>query len=200
MKLKFLERRIENSSIIIAALLMLSGCVSTPIQPPIVGFTCCNLRPHSGWVSSNNVQGGAILPAGEPIRMDSIKKSYYVYGSIGATNVGLRDDSAKNEADTLRWVRSIIVTNNPRVQLSAWPTEIRTAVQYGMVVIGMTRAQVLMSLGYPSLNDTPDIGSFTWRYWTSREDLPVDLHFDENGQLIKFTGKQTAIRTISAEL
>jgi hypothetical protein len=180
----------------LAAAALLSGC-ATPIQPPIVGYTCCNLRPVDGWVSSHNVQGGALLPAGEPVKLDAIKKRYYVYGTAGGTDIGLRDDNAKNEADTLAWVRTIVVSGDPRAKLATWPAEIRTAVQTAKVMVGMSREQVLMSLGYPAKADTPDLASPTWRYWTALDDTTVDLHFDEAGRLIKVSGTPTGVGLVS---
>jgi len=53
-------------SIAVVASVFLPGC-ATKLAPPITGYTCCNLRPDYGWVSSTNMLGGAIVPAGEPV-------------------------------------------------------------------------------------------------------------------------------------
>src|SRR4051794_13888051 len=95
---------------------LLSACAATPIQPVISGYTCCNLRPYNDWISSTNVQGGPIVAAGEPARFDSIKKNYYVYGTIGGHDAGLIDESARNKEDTLRWARCVVVAEDPRLQ------------------------------------------------------------------------------------
>lgn len=179
-----------------AAAALLSGC-ATPIQPPIVGYTCCNLRPTYDWISSNNVQGGLILPAGEPVILGTIKKRYYVYGTMGGTGIGLRDDNAKSEADTLAWVRRVVVPENPKARLATWPAEIRTAVQTGKILVGMSREQVLMSLGHPAKADTPDLASPTWRYWTAIDDSTVDLHFDEADRLTTVSGSPAAVKLVS---
>ena len=182
-----------------AAATALSACGSFPIQPPIVGYTCCNLRTDGGWVSSNNVQGGAIIPAGEPVVFDSVKKRYYVYGTVGGIGTGLRDDNSKSEAETLRWVRSIVVATSPRDGILRWPEDVRLAVQYGKVKAGMSKAQVLTSLGHPSRSDTPDPESAVWRYWTSKDDLPVDLHFDDNGLMTHVSGQRSAVQTVLSD-
>ena len=177
---------------------LLSGC-ATPIEPAVAGYACCNLRMQYGWISSNNVQGGTLLPVGEPVQMTTIKRQYYVYGRIGGLDVALRDDASKSEAQTLQWVRSIIVKDDPRLQLAAWPSDIRAAVLAARVVIGMSRAQVLMALGPPSRIDTPDMAAASWRYWTEADDLPVDLHFGSDDRLQRIEGKPTAVRVISLQ-
>lgn len=185
--------------VVLGGIGLLSACVATPIAKPIAGYSCCNLRVDGGWVSSNNVQGGALIPAGEPVRLTSIKRQFYVYGAIGGQDIALRDDHAKTEADTLRWVNKVVVAEDPRLQLKTWPTDVRRAAQAGRVVVGMTRDQVLFALGHPSPEDTPNLGVSTWRYWTQLDDSPVDLTFDESGRLASLSGKPAAIRAIGME-
>ena len=197
MKSKFSTIRKSALAAAMTAAAVLSACSATPLKPTIVGYTCCNLRSDAGWISSNNVQGGAIVPAGEPVVLESIKKRYYVYGTVGGADTGLRDDNAKSEADTIRWAHSIVVAENPRARISSWPEDIRRAVQYGKVIVGMSKEQVLTSLGYPSRSDTPDIGAAVWRYWTPKDDLTVDLHFNESGRLASLSGMPSAIDAVS---
>jgi len=66
-------------------------------------------------------------------------------------------------------------------------------------VVGMTREQVLFSLGYPSREDTPNLEASTWRYWTALDDSPVDLRFDGSGKLAELSGKPAAIRSIAID-
>lgn len=69
---------------------LLSSCATRPIQP-ITGYTCCNLRPNYGRVSSTNMLGDLIVPAGEPAVLDTMKRDTYFYGTIGGDYISLRD-------------------------------------------------------------------------------------------------------------
>lgn len=178
-----------------AAAITLAGCAA-PLDKPLAGYTCCNLRAADGWISSNNVQGGALIPLGEPVTLGSIKRSYYVYGEVGGREFGFRDDSASTEEQTLRWVRRIVVADDPRKQLEKLPADVRKAIGAARVVVGMTRAEVAMALGFPSPTDTPDTAAPTWRYWTAHPDEPVDLRFDADGKLAEVSGKPAAVRQI----
>ncbi|MGC4060633.1 MAG: outer membrane protein assembly factor BamE [Aquabacterium sp.] len=181
---------------IATACALLAGC-ATPLAPKISGYTCCNLRPSSDAVSSYNVQGGPIIPAGEPVTMTT-KKRYHVYGSIGGADIELRDDMSNSEAETLAWVRQIIVAENPRAQLATWPADIQAAVQSAKVKPGMSKAQVLMSLGYPSKKETPKLDADVWHYWTPYDDEKlIDLHFDDKGLLTELSGVPEGVRAVS---
>ena len=89
----------------LSAGLLLSGC-ATKLTQPITGYTCCNLRPDYGWVSSTNMLGGPIVPAGEPVVLDTMKRDTYFFGTIGGDYVSLRDDAARSKEDAL-WPRQV---------------------------------------------------------------------------------------------
>jgi hypothetical protein len=166
------------------------------LSPPITGYTCCNLRPDYGWVSSTNMLGGPIVPAGEPATLDTMKRSQYFFGTIGGDYISMRDDAARSKEDALRWARQIVVPTDPRVVLANWSPEVQKAIYSAKVIVGMTRPQVLMSLSYPSRNDTKDLNANSWRYWTVQEDEPVDVLFGTDGTVSGFSGKPSAIRTV----
>lgn len=191
-------RQRARLSLLVAAAAM-SGC-ATKLTPPITGFTCCNLRPSYDWVSSYNVQAGPILPAGLPARFDSMKRDYYLYGTLGTDYVTLSDDTARSKEDTLRWARRVVVPTDPRQQLAGWPQDIQNAVHTARVLPGMSREQVAMALSYPSPADTKDLQSLTWRYWVPvprEDDAPVDIQFDAEGRVGALVGKPAAVQAIA---
>lgn len=187
--------RLAVIALITAVAAAISGC-ATKLAQPITGYTCCNLRPDYGWVSSTNMLGGAIVPAGEPAVIDTMKRDRYAYGTIGGDYVSLRDDTARSREDMLRWTNQIVVPTDPKLTLATWSPDVQKAVYSAKVVVGMTRPQVLMSLSYPSRNDTKDLNGTTWRYWTTQEDEPVDILFGADGTVSGFSGKPSAVRTV----
>jgi len=184
-----------SAALVLAASTLLAGC-ATKLAQPITGYTCCNLRPDYGWVSSTNMLGGPIVPAGEPVVLDTIKRDTYFFGTIGGGYVSLRDDAARSKDDALRWARQIVVPTDPKVALAGWSPEVQKAVYAAKVVPGMTRPQVLMALSYPSRNDTKDLSASSWRYWTTQEDEPVEILFGADGAVSGFSGKPSAVRTV----
>ncbi len=195
MKLSHISSRRPVIVVLIAAAAAVAGC-ATKLTPSITGYTCCNLRPDYGWVSSTNMLGGPIVPAGEPVVLDTMKRDRYLYGMMGGDYVSLRDDTARSKEDMLRWTRQIVVQADPKAVLATWSPEVQKAVYSAKVVVGMTRPQVLMSLSYPSRNDTKDLSGNAWRYWTIQEDEPVDILFGADGTVSGFSGKPSAVRTV----
>lgn len=195
MKLSHIKSIPGISAALVLAAATLAGC-ATKLAQPITGYTCCNLRPDYGWVSSTNMLGGPIVPAGEPVVLDTMKRDTYFYGTIGGDYISMRDDAARSKDDALRWARQIVVPVDPKLTLASWSPEVQKAVYSAKVAIGMTRPQVLMSLGYPSRNDTKDLTANAWRYWTIQEDEPVDVLFGADGTVSGFSGKPAAIRTV----
>ena len=187
-------RRVAACSAL-AAVSLLSGC-ATRLSPPITGYTCCNLRPDAGWLASSNYLGGPILPAGEPVVIDTAKRNQYFYGTIGGDYISMSDDSARGKEGGQRWLRKIVVRTDPKVELASWSPEVQSAVYSAKVAVGMTRPQVLMALSYPSPNDTKDLNANTWRYWTTQEDEPVDVHFGADGAVSSLSGKPAAVRIL----
>ncbi|WP_395702387.1 hypothetical protein [Aquabacterium sp.] len=185
-------------SAVVPAVAGLASC-ATPLPEPIAGYTCCNLRSTQGWISSNNIQGGDLVPAGTPITIETLKRQFYAYARLAGAEFGLRDDTAKTSEDTMRWLKRVVVVENPAAQIASWPGEVRSAIGAARVFVGMTRAQVAVSLGYPSAADTPDLTAAIWRYWTPVEDLPVDLKFDAEGRLASLAGKASAVRTLELQ-
>lgn len=182
-------------ALVLATSTLLAGC-ATRLSQPVTGYTCCNLRPDYGWVSSTNMLGGPIVPFGEPAVLDTMKRDRYLYGTIGSDYVSLRDDTSRSREDMLRWARQIVVPADPKLTLASWSPEVQKAVYSAKVMVGMTRPQVLMALSYPSRNDTKDLNAGSWRYWTVQEDEPVDVLFGADGTVSGFSGKPSAVRTV----
>lgn len=175
---------------------LLAGCAATPLQPTITGYSCCNLGVEYGWIARSNVQGQRTIPAGEPMTVESIKKTHYLYGSLGDLQVGWYDDIGKTREDALRWVNQLVVKEDPRVQMAGWSAESRAAVQAGRVRLGMTKAQVLMALGPPPPGETADTAAAVWTYWTS-SDKTVDLRFAADGTLAALEGEPSVARALN---
>jgi hypothetical protein len=128
--------------------------------------------------------------------LDTMKRDRYVYGTIGSDYVLMRDDTARSKEDMPRWMHQIVVPTDPKLAVATWSPEVQRAVYSAKVVVGMTRPQVLMSLSYPSCNDSKDLNASAWRYWTTQEDEPVDVLFGNGGTVSGFSGRPSAVRTV----
>ena len=148
---------------LLSLLLAMSGC-ATRLPQPVSGYTCCNLRPSYGWIYSENLLGGAIIPAGEPVQLDKVKRDIFFYGTIGGEYIASGDNAERSVEGTQRWLRQLMAPKDPRLALAVWSTEVQNAVRSAKVMVGMSREQVLMSLSYSSRDETPDLHAGVWRY------------------------------------
>lgn len=181
----------------LAAVLLLAGCGAAPLREPVAGYTCCNLRAVGGWISSDNVLGGVLVPAGEPVKFESRRSSDRVYGTIGGRDVGFHHDWGRTADETLQMALRLVVARDPREQLVKWPADIRAAVDAAQVIPGMTRAQVTMAIGHPARRDTPDTAADTWRYRTMDHGT-VDLRFGPDGKLFEVVGSAAAVAMVQS--
>lgn len=192
-----MSHRVIGSLAVAASALALAGC-ATNMSPPLTGYLCCNLSVSSDVIYASNPLGGTLARAGESVRIEQTKRNAYFWGYIGDNYVGFTDDvtpGSSNATAPLEWMRRIVVQEDPRKQLSAWPVDVRNAVLSGRVFVGMTKPQVLMALGYPSLDLTPaQVSADTWKYNSVRDDQPLELRFGANEQLAAVEGPQ-ALKT-----
>lgn len=180
---------------LVLATSLFTGCAAVKLDAPITGYLCCNVAVTDGWVYSSNVRGGAMLPFGEEVTLTSLKRQRYAYGTVAALGVGFGNDAAP-EGQTMAWLQRTVVREDPRREFETWPAHVRSAVDAGKIFVGMTRAQTVMSIGYPSAEDTPDLASPTWTYWLATDDAPVRLKFDGGGVLESISASAAGRRVI----
>ena len=134
--------------------------------PSISGFTCCNLRHEGDLISDSNRTSLPMIPAGTPIRTMSYAPPYVVV-QIGERRMRLQPPETGETARNI-WLRRTILPRSPSARILAWPARVREAVARGEVAVGMTREQLVTSLGYPPDAATPPAASRAWRYEFTR--------------------------------
>jgi hypothetical protein len=175
----------------------LAGCGSAPVEeaPWLTGYTCCNLRYDSDWISDANFSDLPFIPAGTPIAvMQPARDSYRAYATIAGRPFRLGLDYGRPVQGTEQWVSKIVLRDDPRINNAAWSLEVRQAIAQGKVMVGMTKEQVITSLGYPLPTKTPNLDSNVWRYsqnsstqydvrWENERVSQVTKAIDEKGGL-----------------
>lgn len=84
------------------------------------------------------------------------------------------------------YLNKVLVSEDPNVLIRQYDESIITAIQQGVVVKGMTKQQVLYSVGYPMERYTPDYKmSNVWVYYPQSRvrggSKTVDICFDSKG-------------------
>ena len=168
----------------IAAALAAAG--SAAAQDRYDGYLCCNMRSDGSWISdSNYAEGGKrVIPAGTPARVTGYGR-YRVKVQVDGQKQEIGNDYSR-DLDNAAFAARYVVREDPKAAIAAWPAKVQEAVRQSKVAPGMTREQVIASLGYPISSENPDLESNLWRYWRSSFG-EFQLHFDARGRVSDIT-------------
>ena len=174
---KFFARTVTTLSLAGA----LAGCYTQPVveqTPWITGYTCCNLHYDGDWISDANYADLPFIPAGTPISVTKpAKDSNRAYATIGGRSFRLGLDYGRATQGTEQWLSTIILREDPRINNAAWALEVRQAIAQSKVLIGMTKEQAIVALGYPLPTRTPNLDSNVWRYWQNSS-VEYDVYWE----------------------
>ncbi len=130
------------------------------------GFACCNLRYSGDQLNSANYAKLPFIAAGTPVLIRAVDNAQAIV-EIDGRQMLLRPDRAQTGETPARWLEKAVVAQDPRRRLEEFPAGVRAAIQSGRVMKGMTREQVIMSIGYPHVDDKKGLEAPSWRYWWS---------------------------------
>lgn len=155
----------------------------------VEGFTCCNLHYDKDLISDINWGSLPFIPAGSPAKVISFDSNTTANPFGGQANVEINgkvyrigNNYGRRQEPIDKYIAKIIVPEDRGPLIESLPEKIRSAVKGGKVVRGMSREQVIVSLGYPTTHHTPDLNAPVWHYWMLRRE-PYLVHFDEAGRV-----------------
>jgi hypothetical protein len=152
------------------------------------GYTCCNFHFEKDWISDANWRILPMMPAGSKIKVLD-------YGSsranveIDGRPMRIGQDYGRQQERIEQFIQKLVVKNDPKAKIARYPEKIRAAVREGRVIPGMTREQVIISVGYPPTHRTPSLDSSVWNLWASRYSR-YEVHFNDKGVVEKIVGNQ----------
>lgn len=148
------------------------------------GFLCCNMRTDGSWISDSNYMesGKTMVPFGTPVKFAGFGR-FRVNLEINGKRQSIGNDYSR-DLSMEAFARRYIVKEDPRAKVAAAPAKIRSAIESARVAKGMTRAQVLISLGYPISSENPNLDEPMWRYWLGSF-APFTVYFDAGGRVTK---------------
>ncbi|MBP9100469.1 MAG: hypothetical protein KBF68_03640 [Nitrosomonas sp.] len=185
--------KIRNHVFIVILMLgsmLLTGCSSIGMQgnnneniPLISGYTCCNLRYEDGgdWISELTYIQWKMIPLGTPASVTEYGR-LRAHVNLGGKPMRLGQDYTRKSLSLEQYVKRIIVPEDPNIKLATFPMEIQNAIKLGKVMNGMTKEQVIMSVGYPLTDENPTMDAPFWRMWIDSFS-EYQLLWNENGQV-----------------
>lgn len=192
------------AAVSVAALGLVVACHHGP--PPEVArqfesrtlYTCCNMHHESDTITDANYFIGTQIPLGTPVRVEKMGRdsATVVFGNAKLT---LEQRYGNEQEPFDRYLGKILVAADPAPRVAAFAADVREAIRDGRVERGMTREQVILSLGYPPTHRTPSTDAKEWTYWYNRW-VTYKVRFDDAGKVSQVIGRPapTSDRVVGA--
>ena len=130
-------------------------------------------------ISTTNYQVGTLIPVNSEVTMQDVdpKKIIFLYKDQQIILVNVKKYSGLE----ISAIASKYFSTK-KVNLSKFSTTEQRAIKSAIVVKGMHRNAVLISIGTPPVHRTPDLKMDTWTYWRNR--FATYLVSFKNGKVI----------------
>ncbi|HWW20793.1 MAG TPA: hypothetical protein VNZ06_08315 [Steroidobacteraceae bacterium] len=158
---------------------------------PRQGFACCNLHRDGSSINDGNYAKYPLIPAGTAIEVLKYGRNE---ASIKINGKALRlvHDYGRDQETLDQWVNKIVVNVDPTPRIASYPPDVQAAIHDGKILVGMTREQAIVAIGYPLTSENASLDEPIWRMWRSSHG-EYDLHFADNGRLGSVTGDDEVI-------
>jgi len=176
-------------AVALAAAPLVAGCPGPKVESPLNGqvrYTCCNIRYEKPEISDVNYQQGAILPYGTRVQIIEVRKNQVKFLPVGHPEMTLSYKHGRKVYPFEQYLDRIFLADPPKLasttatvkgkKVTSAP-KFAKQIEQGFVEPGMTRAEVLMAIGYPPAHRTPSLEQPIWTYWRNRWDVFM-VYFD----------------------
>jgi hypothetical protein len=150
-------------------------------------FTCCNTHYEGAEITDANYFVGSTVPAGTPVQVQGMASDSVTFMADGK-KLTLYHKYGTAQESMQQYVDKVLVPDDPKVRLASFPRSAQEAIHEGRVEKGMTREQVIMSLGYPPTHRTASTTSNEWTYWYNRW-VTYKVQFDDHGVVANVIGR-----------
>jgi hypothetical protein len=137
-----------------------------------------------------------VIAVGTPLRVTGYSK-HRVKVVVENKNQALVNEYSRDIAIE-EFAKRYIVPDDPAIKIKDFPKNIQYAIAAGHLVKGMTREQVIMSLGYPISSENPNLNSKTWLYWLT-EKVEFRILFDDQDRVASVENTVDAKATLLTE-
>lgn len=184
--------------ILVAMILSVVGCQKA-MSPELLKqyqsrtlYTCCNIFHESDQINDANYHVGQMVPLGSSAQVQDAARKGVTF-LAGGTKLTLTQAYGQNEESFQQYIDKILVPLDPKAKLMSFPKDVQDAINDSRVEVGMSKEQVLMSIGYPPTHRTPSTTSNTWTYWWNRW-VTYTVQFDDSGKVSGITGSNAPTR------
>lgn len=144
-------------------------------------YACCNLHYDDEWISDENIWGRPFIPAGTPIALREYGRNR-IHVLVDGRPMTIGHDSGRKQETKEQLFAKLVVKENPAPVISSYLPAVQEAIRSGKVLLGMSKQQTIISLGFPSIDSTISLDLPVWKYSTV-DDGDFELVWGEDGLL-----------------
>jgi hypothetical protein len=164
-----------------------------PVSPEVLRqwqsrtlYTCCNIHYEGDTINDANYSVGSMLPFGSSAMMEKMTSDAITFRA-GGTLLTLVHAYGRDQESAQQYFAKILVDTDPHAQFATFSKQVQSAITDGRVERGMTKPQVIMSIGYPPTHRTASTDMNAWTYWTNRW-ITYQVQFGDDGKVANLIG------------
>jgi len=173
---------------------VLLGACRSQVSPQLTSewqnrtlYTCCNLRYEGGEINDANYGVGSMLPFGSAATVLKASSGSITFRA-GGGDLTLYHKYGTAQETSQQYFGKILVDADPHVRFATYPAQVQSAITDGRIERGMTKEQVIMSIGYPPSHRTTSTEMNTWIYFYNRW-ITYQVQFGADGKLSNIVGR-----------
>ena len=185
-----MEKVFRHIALLALAVALPLGCErfqGPKVESPLNGqyrYTCCNIRYERPEITDVNYTTGALIPYGTRVQILEVKKNAVRFQPDGHPEMTLVYRHGRKIYPFEQYLDRIFLADDPRRGMAATGkkkaaagSKFAKSIENGLVEQGMTKDEVLKTLGYPPAHRTASLESPVWTYWRNRWETYV-VYFD----------------------
>ena len=168
---------------ILAAFVLVAPLSSQEITYHLVGdpevYTLVNLHPDGWRLSSVNYLRAGLIPLCTKVRIESVDSREMVV-RVAETDQGYIYEFHRSlRVPIPQHLDRMFGKSCDKKKIETMSEVDREGILQGKVSPGMSKAAVLLAIGYPPEHRTPGLEANAWRYWKGRTDT-ILVHFEDD--------------------
>jgi hypothetical protein len=152
---------------------------------PRMGFACCDLHYNKSGINDYNYSELPMIPAGTPVEVIRYGR-HSADLKVDGKAVTLDQDYGRDQESLDVFVKKLIINDDPRPRIASYPVTVQEAIRQGKVMVGMTREQCIVAIGYPIITENLTLDAPSWTLYHASGEA-YRLYFGPDGHLQKIS-------------
>jgi hypothetical protein len=181
------SRKLCDAALAVVVAGLVAACHQPAVPHRLTGqsrFLCCNVHYEHDEINDANYQVGTLIPFGTHVDILEVRKDKVKFAATGFPPLWLELQYGDKLLSFDQYLDRIFLEQDPHLKLKKVPAKTVKLIEAAAVDPGMTKDQVLMSIGWPPAHRTPSTEASDWHYWRNRW-AQFDVYFDDKGRVVR---------------